>query len=193
MNQLGDGNKIDAEHWLERYGNYLFRYAYSRINRQTEAEDLVQETFIAALRSMENFKQQSSEKTWLTGILKFKIIDYFRKKSRESSVRDSGTFTDNMEDLFDRKGNWKKSPLEWNLSAHELFEKKEFRLVMDDCVAGLKGKTANVFVLRELDGESTENICETLDISQSNCWVILHRARQLIRRCLEINWFVKEA
>jgi len=124
--------------------------------------------------------------------MKFKIIDYFRKMNKENSVRDTGTFTENMEDLFDKKGQWKTKPQEWNLTAQELFEKKEFRGVMDSCVSKLKGKTANVFVLRELDGETTETICELLKISESNCWVILHRARQSIRSCLEINWFEKK-
>lgn len=189
---MDNQKKIDPEHWLELYGNYLFQYAYARVSEQTAAEDLVQETFLGALKTKNNFKHQSSEKTWLTGILKFKIIDYFRKRGRELSLMDSGSFSENMEEMFDKKGNWKEKPLEWNLTAQELFENKEFRHIIDTCVMGLNGNTANVFILRELDGESTEKICETLEISQSNCWVILHRARQMMKKCLDLKWFGKK-
>ena len=97
---------IDPELWVDRYGDYLYAFAQSRLVDRTRAEDLVQETFLSALNSMKTFKGRSSERTWLTSILKHKILDHFRKRRREKTLEDSGVPQDNLQQFFDDKGHW---------------------------------------------------------------------------------------
>ena len=182
--------QLNPEKWVDLYGDYLFRYALFRVNNKNVAEDIVQETFLSALKASDNFKFKSTEKTWLTSILRFKIIDHFRQKGKENTI-----IADNenkIDKLFNKKGKWNVDVPEWRFSAQELFEKKEFMNVFNLCISKLKGKTAYVFHSRELDGEKTETICKDLKITATNCWVMLHRARQNIRYCLEKNWFDKK-
>ena len=105
--QAGGTNlKQNPEAWVDRYGDYLYHFALSRVHNPTVAEDLVQETFLSALRSLKDFKGRSSEKTWLAGILKHKIGDHFRKSVREQPVEDLQTDTESIDAFFDQKGNW---------------------------------------------------------------------------------------
>lgn len=179
----------DPESWVDQYGDYLYAYALSRIQDPSIAEDLVQETFLSALQTRENFKGLSSVRSWLTGILKHKIIDYFRTKNREQPAGDIQNLVDSTDEYFDQKGNWKVSPAEWRVNPTILYEQKEFRNVLYRCLSELSSRLAGAFVLREMDGLTTEEICKVLDISPTNLWVILHRARMVLRRCFEINWF----
>lgn len=184
--------KLNPEKWVDEYGDYLFRYTLIRVRDTNAAEDLVQETFLAALKSSRNFASRSTEKTWLTGILKHKILDYFRKKNQEFPSDQIEHIEQRLEELFDEKGQWKKQPSDWKKNAHQLYEQKEFMAIFYKCMAELKGKIARAFLLRELDGKSTKEICEILDITKSNTWVILHRARMLLRLCLDNKWFGKK-
>ena len=178
----------DPEVWVEEYGDSLYRFALSRIKDPAVAEELVQETFLAALRSRENFKGRSSGKTWMIAILKHKIIDHLRKKNPEESIEDIERFPDTTDDLFNDRGGWQVHPDEWRTTPGKMYEQKEFLDVFYQCLSGLPERLANTFMLREMDGLSTEEICKMLDISATNCWVILYRARMQLRRCLEINW-----
>ena len=192
MNEAGHAENRhipDPETWVDQYGDYLYRFALSRLQDNDAAEDLVQETFLAALHARENFKGRSSVTTWLTGILKHKIIDHLRKESRNQPVEDVEPFTASLDDLFDEKGKWKVGPSKWTANPTELYERKEFWRILKQCLSGLSGRLAQIFRLRELEELSTEEICKVFNISATNLWVILYRARMLLRRCLEINWF----
>jgi len=180
---------IDPELWVDRYGDYLFAFTLSRLVDRTTAEDLVQETFVSALHTVKNFKGHSSEKTWLTSILKHKILDHFRKKQREKSPHDLGVPQDNVQQFFDEKGHWKEGPSKWDTNPKKLLEQKEFLRILHTCLEELSSRVAKTFVLREIEGLNTDEICKVLNISATNCWVILYRARMLLRRCLELNWF----
>jgi len=180
---------IDPELWVDRYGDYLYAFAQSRLVERTTAEDIVQETFLSALSSMKNFKGHSSERTWLTSILKHKILDHFRKRRREKTPNDLRVTQDNLQQLFDDNGQWKQGPSKWASNPNKLLEQKEFLRTLDTCLQELSGRGAKTFVLREIEGLSTDEICKVLNISAANCWVILYRARMLLRRCLELNWF----
>jgi RNA polymerase sigma-70 factor (ECF subfamily) len=177
------------EKWVDMYGNYLYRYALFRVYDANVAEDLVQETFLAALGSFKDFQYRSSIKTWLTGILKHKIIDHFRKTAKEQQMNDIEPNINKLEDLFDRNGHWKIQPAEWDADPEKLYDQKEFIKVFHKCLSELPGRQAGAFILREIVGEKTKEICKILDVSATNCWVLLHRARMYLRRCLEINWF----
>ena len=175
--------------WVDRYGNYLYAFALARLMNKTAAEDVVQETFVSALHSMKGFQGHSSEKTWLTAILKHKILDHFRQKGREGKQQDLETTQDNIRSLFDEKGHWREGPSRWKTNPRVFFEQKEFMRVLFACIEDLSKHVGKAFVLREMEGLSTEEICKVLDVSATNCWVMLYRARTLLRQCLEVNWF----
>ncbi len=174
------------ETWVDTHGDYLYTMALYRVRDEEIAQDLVQETFMAALKSQINFKGRSTEKTWLTGILKHKILDWLRKKYRESAMVELPA--DQDEDWFDRKGHWKNGPAPWAENPEQLLEQKAFLNTVRQCLDTLPTKQARVLSLRTLDNESTEDICKVLDITPTNCWVILHRARALMRKCIQTRW-----
>jgi RNA polymerase sigma-70 factor (ECF subfamily) len=184
-----DRSTLNPEAWVDHYGDYLYRFALSLVRDPSVAEDLVQETFLAALSARKKYAGRSSERTWLTGILKHKIADYFRKKAKEPSGHDIESGMQILDGLFDSQGKWKVKPVEWAANPQELYERQAFMKIFNECLTGLSSRLASVFILREMIGETTEEICKVLDISATNYWVILHRARGYLRRCLEINWF----
>jgi len=184
---MGITDNFDPETWVDRYGDYLYGYALSRIQDLPIAEDLVQETFLAALQSRKQFEGRSALKTWLTGILKHKIMDHFRKKMRESTA-DHPSSIENPDKFFDKKGQWQQAPAKWTANPHTLYEQQEFMKVLQNCLSELPGRLPIIFTLREMMGESTQKICQILDISATNCGVMLYRARIYLRQCLEINW-----
>ena len=183
---MGKAEKINPDLWLDRYGDYLYRYALFRLNDSSLAEDLVQETFLAALKAHDRFEGASSLRTWFVSILKHKIIDHYRKAQRQKTHEERDVGGEFQED-----GKWimERAPSEWGDNPEASFDQKEFYLVLQQCLATLPDRIAHVFSLREIDGMDSKNICKTLDISSSNLWVILHRARSLLRRCLDVNWF----
>jgi len=186
----------DPERWVEEHGDFLFRFALMRLRDPQKAEDAVQETFLAALKGGQKFAGRSSEKSWLAGILKNKIIDYFRKASRETSFTDLQFYSDEESDRFVTDGvgagGWihELGPQEWPKAGEDL-DNELFWRTYRDCASKLPKNVAAVFNFRELDGMESREICELLSISESNLWVMLHRARMALRRCLEMNWFGK--
>ena len=182
--------KPNPDVWVDQYGDYLFRYAQSRVNDTATAEDLVQETFLAALRTYANFDGKSSERTWFVSILKHKIIDFYRKQGRRSKYFESPGVDDSSED-FQENGFWKldNAPGEWGEHPEEELHQKEFIEILRACLKALPRKIAAVFTLREMEGMDSKSICKELEITSSNLWVMLHRARHQLRKCLDVNWF----
>ena len=169
-----------------------------RLRDPAKAEDAVQETFLAALKGGQKFQGRSAEKSWLVGILKNKIFDYFRKAGRETSFTDLEFYRDEESDRFVAdglgEGGWihELGPQEWHRQGESL-DNELFWQTYRDCAGKLPKKVAAVFTMREVDGVESKEICELLGISESNLWVMLHRARMALRRCLETNWFQKQA
>jgi RNA polymerase sigma-70 factor (ECF subfamily) len=188
----------DPERWVDDYGDYLFKFALVRLRDASRAEDAVQETFLAALKGGKSFQGRSAEKSWLVGILKNKIYDYFRKAGRETSFTDLEFYADEESDRFVADGigagGWihDRGPQEWPEPGASL-DRKEFWKSFRDCASKLPRNVNRVFTLREVDGVESREICALLNISENNLWVMLHRARMALRRCLETNWFAKEA
>lgn len=184
----------DCATWLDQHGDYLFKYAVFRLRDNTAAEDVVQETFLAALKAYERFEGRGSERTWLTGILKHKITDHFRRVSREAAIGEDVEEGPEHNEFF-QEGQWSghwdvdHAPTDWHATPAELIERNDFWKVFSDCLSPLPQRTASAFTLREVDGLKSEEICELLNISVNNLWVMLHRARLHLRNCLEINWF----
>jgi RNA polymerase sigma-70 factor (TIGR02943 family) len=186
----GSSSGVNPERWVDDHGDCLYKYALLRVRSPEMAEDLVQETLCAALRTYSNFQGKSSERSWLCGILKNKICDYFRKRGRETCFTDLEFLDDEMSHKFiDQGWNHDLGPAEWKSEAEVFIDRAEFWKVFRDCLSKLPARVADVFMLREMDGMEAAQICEALKISQNNLWVMLHRARMALRECLELNWF----
>lgn len=181
----------DPESWVDRHGDSLYRYALLRLRAADLAADAVQETFLDALRTRESFQGRSNERTWLVGILKHKIVDQLRKSSRERLTKDAVVTSPGAEagGVFDRRGHWRAGPASWNGDPARRMESHEFWETFTACLAKLPRGLADAFYLRELDDLSAEEVRDVLGITPANLWARLHRARSLLRRCLELNWF----
>jgi len=183
----------DPSTWVAQHGDALFRYALMKMRDESQAEDMVQETFLAALKAREKFSGNSSEKTWLIGILKHKIIDHFRKHKREQSSDDIESLTEQLDRQFDHTGHWSIPMRGWQ-EPEQAHEDKEFWKVFAACIAHLPDHLADLFILREVKGLSSEEICKLLEISTTNnMWVMLSRARMRLRGCLDARWFNRES
>ncbi|MBF0485438.1 MAG: sigma-70 family RNA polymerase sigma factor [Candidatus Omnitrophica bacterium] len=182
--------------WVDQHGDYLFRYAMMRLRNRDLAENLVQETFLAALSGKKSFGGRSAERTWMVGILKHKIIDHYRKDFRERPVTDLQTFQieeeQTIDQFYDAMDNPKKYPKDWMPDPAAVLHSKEFWETLHGCMEYLPKRTAHAFAMRELDDRDTTEICKELGISPTNLWVMLHRARLQLRECLERNWFDKK-
>ncbi|WP_299015077.1 sigma-70 family RNA polymerase sigma factor [uncultured Polaribacter sp.] len=179
---------LDTSKWIDNYADYLFNYSISRVNNSDLAKDLVQETFFAGLKSAKNFKGKASERTWLVSILKRKIIDHYRKinsKKGQAEVRM------NFYNDGENEGNWieERVPQSWDNASEKKIETEELRSQIDICIDNLPEKYAMVFRMKTIQEFETEEICKELDISASNLWVMIHRARTQLRKCMEDNWF----
>lgn len=191
---MDDRSLSDPQFWVEQHGDYLFRCALLRVRDKEVAEDLVQETFLAALQAKDRFAGQSSVRSWMVGILKHKAVDRFRKDIREQSVEGLDQVGERLEDdgTFDERGHWKldqTAPMDWPDNPGGSIERKQFWDKLKQCVGKLPPKMAQVFTLREVDEVESEEICKMLNLSSSNLWVLLHRARKHLRQCLEMNYF----
>ncbi|HWE97718.1 MAG TPA: sigma-70 family RNA polymerase sigma factor [Tepidisphaeraceae bacterium] len=176
-----------AGQWLDEHGDALYGYALLRVRRSEVAEDLVQETLLAALAGESRFSARSEQRTWLIGILRHKIVDHFRKSSAGRSQGQSDEAA--SPDLFNERGAWKVAVPAWRGDPHALLERAEFRDVLAGCLAKLPARAAELFWLREAEGVETDALCQELDLSPANVWTMLHRARSRLRECLTLNWF----
>lgn len=180
------------EDWVSQHGDYLFRYAMVKLRDEHLAEDAVQETLLAALQGHKNFSGDSSEKTWLVGILKHKIVDLIRKKVREPTllnVDEPMEFGQDevSESMFDDTGHWVTPCQDWG-NPDKVLEQKRFWELLTACLKRLPPQLAMLYSLREISGMDTEDICKELDITSTNSWVMLHRARLGLKQCFELNW-----
>jgi RNA polymerase sigma-70 factor, ECF subfamily len=183
---------------IESHRRYLLRYALAKLRDGELAEEAVQETLLSALNGADGFAGDASLRTWLTSILKFKIIDCQRRLTAErerfvdvgkhDTDLDDASNTDWFDQFFDATGHWGTQFADW-AQPHAALEQKKLFEVFEQCMDKLPPTAARVFLQREVMGEETEEICKAADITPSNCWVILHRARVSLRECLEINWF----
>lgn len=180
------------EHWLAQHGDFLFRFAMVKLRDEHLAEDAVQETLLAALQGQKNFSGDSAERTWLVGILKHKIVDLIRKKVREPTLVDVDQPLEFAQDevteaLFDETGHWLAPCQDWG-DPDKVLEQKRFWKILNECLKRLPPQLAMLYSLREISGMDTDSICKDLNISSTNSWVMLHRARLGLKQCFEINW-----
>ena len=184
-------HEIDTNQWVDRYGDLMYRYTLLRVRDEGAAEEIVQITFLAALQATQSYAGRSSEKSWLFGILKHKILDYFRE------IKNNKPFDLTPDDDQDPceyvpTGHWKKIPKDWRLDPEKSMENQELSEKLALCLGNLSEKFRQIFVLKELDGVSSEQICKEFNIKPANLWVILHRTRNQLKNCLEVHWFDKQ-
>ena len=186
--------KLDPATWLDRYGDIMFRYALARVRDNATAEDLVQDALLAAIGALDTFKGGSTEQTWLIGILRHKVLDYFRKSAREQPIEvDRNQSSTEREGDFDEQGSWTVPIADWQ-TPEKSVERDEFWQILRGCLDTLPDNLRTVFSLRELDGLETDQLMETLDIStKNNLWVMLSRARKRIQKCLQDKWFARSS
>ncbi len=200
----------DASAWPDEHGDALYRYARLRVGRRELAEDLVQETFLAALQAHGRFRGGATVRTWLLSILRHKIVDHFRRAPTVMPGQGHGSPAGHDGDgdapnsraggqvdpisgrFFDASGHWRKAPAAWKAPDREL-EAREFREVLDGCLDHLPGSLASAFILRELEELDPGELCGVLGLSAGNLRIRLHRARLLLRECLERHGFGAES
>lgn len=202
MDEIKTNTKAgDPAQWVDEHGDALFRFALLRVRDQATAEDMVQETFLAAVKAKQDFAGDSQLRTWLIGILRHKIADHFRKHGRTGLMSDL-TDTDDgkgdssdmvIDQWFDKSGHWRNAPKNWEVNPEEIAQRQEFWKVLQHCMENLPGKSAEAFALRVMEDTDPAEVCKALGITSTNLWVLLHRARARLRACLETNWFGKSA
>ena len=181
-------HKINPNKWIELYSDYLFNYTISRVSDREIAQDLVQDTFLAGLKSMKNFKGEASERTWLISILKRKVIDYYRKIN---SIKGKAEVRMSYNSDTDSEGDWLEQRVAdpFDKTAEDSMQNEELGDAIYNCLSKLPQKQADVFKMKTIQGIETEVICNELNITASNLWVIIHRARTALADCLKENWF----
>ena len=184
-------HSANPQNWVSAHADYLYSFAITRLNDPELARDLVQETFLGALEKLSSFQGRSTERTWLTAILKYKIIDIYRKRSSGKGTLqpslDQGT-----EDVYFNSddGHWKEAqhPKPFGLDDYDPLMNKEFNQILQKCLAKLPALWLSIFSMKHIDDMGTDFICTELNVSASNYWVIIHRAKVNLRACLQKNW-----
>ena len=181
---------VNPHQWVKNHADYLYAYTLSRINDEEQARDLVQETFLAALERVDKFEGKSTERTWLTAILKNKIVDVYRKKSSGLVIADINKETHDPQEYFWEDGHWREDhqPAQFGVEDNDPLHNKEFNKVLQQCMQKLPALWLAVFTMKHMDDESTKVICTELKVSDANFWVIIHRTKLNLRACLQKNW-----
>ena len=179
---------------LERHRPVLLRFAMLQLRNRAQAEDAVQETLMAAIQGAKSFAGKSSVRTWLVGILKHKIVDHIRRSRREEplDLPNAETSLEDFDVLYKEDGHYASVPADWGDPEAALSQRKFFE-ALERCLEGLPNNTARVFMMREVLGIETGEICKELAITATNCWVLLYRARMGLRACLQERWFAMSA
>lgn len=184
-----------VELWVNQYADAMYSWALYKTSNIESAEDLVQDAFLTAYQQFEKFRGDSNPKTWLMSILNHKISAYYRKlyqrqsHSHQSDTSDSGSgiFTT----MFDEYGNWKSDtkPTAWVDNDDSLLDDKDFNAVLSRCLKSLPERSRTVILLKFIEQQKSEMICQELNISVTNLWQLLHRAKLMLRKCIDIKWF----
>jgi RNA polymerase sigma-70 factor (ECF subfamily) len=175
--------------WLDAHGDFLFRFALGRVRDEAVAEDLVQETFLAALKARNRFAGRSEERTWLAGILKHKVFDHYRARSRRHPPAPEPDADPGTDGLFNRLGKWATAPAAWDGDPAELAEQAEFLNVLRGCLRLLPERLRSAVELRQIEQQDGAAVCETLQVTPNHLGVLLHRARLRLWQCLGKKWF----
>ena len=190
MNNMAkiSSNTVRPQIWVEAYHEILFKYALARLRDADLAEERIQETYLAALQSRKGFRGLASEKTWLISILKRKIYDHFRRMGRDRQFKMTFPMEHSGTDVFDSDRMPALRSRIWFSDPSMVYEQKEFLKIIEHALAELPGRTAQAFILREVLELSSREICEFMDISIYNLYVMVHRARKHLKDDLQQKW-----
>ncbi len=179
---------LKPELWVDRYADYLYTYAFNRVNDPELARDLVQETFFAGLRASPNFRGAASERTWLVAILKRKVVDHYRKINSEKGRAEVRMQYRNPEG---EDGVWLEEQVADPAftGQSDALENEELGWALQECISRLSEKHRHAFTQKTILGKDTSVICNEMGIQASNLWVMVHRARVSLMECLNENWF----
>lgn len=184
-----ENNQPDPHKWVEAHADYLYAYARARINDEELARDLVQETFLAALEKLDRFRGESGERTWLTAILKYKVIEVYRKRS--SGLQPEQIEREPEIEFFEpENGHWKDAyaPQALGVEGADPLVHKELAAILQKCLKKLPALWHSVFSMKHMEEMETETICKELKVTPSNFWVIIHRAKLNLRACIQKAW-----
>ena len=190
-------NILEPEKWIDNYADELFRYAMGKTGKTALAEDLVQETFLSALKAKDSFRGQSSERTWLYSILKHTIANYYRKASTRYEVNNAqlgGATEKGFDDYFTQSEDWNDNaaPRNWQINPAAAIENKELAAALDKCLEKLPPNQKQVILLKLVEETDTKIICKELNLSDTNYWILIHRAKLQLRACMEKSWLAKK-
>lgn len=183
--EVQPGGATHPEEWVDRHGDTLYRFALTRLRDAEAAEEVVQETFVAALGARNQYAGKGSEGAWLLGICKRKVVDLVRRRNRPDTGAGGDLGPDPSEAMFDPKGNWRLDPRILKGRPEGALEREEFWQAFRGCLGRLSQRQADAFTLRELEDLTSEEICKKLEVSTSNLWVLLHRARLSLTVCMK--------
>ena len=177
---------LDPSHWAATHADYLYMYALSRLNDEELCRDLVQETFLAALEKLSDFRGESSERTWLTAILKYKVIEVYRKRN-SSWLSAGGSYEPEPEYFEPDNGHWKDAfaPRPMPFDQADPIVHKELAAILKKCLQRLPSLWQCIFSMKHMDEMKAEVICKELKVTSANYWVILHRAKVNLRACIQ--------
>lgn len=183
---------VNPSNWVKLYGDILFSVALQKTNSKELAEDLVQDTFLSAVKALPNYRGETSEKNWLFTILNNKIIDYYRKKGRSQTTEEYLNFTNEIfndglfEDNHIKGKTWQAN---WSTLADAGIDSKDFQKVFAACLNKVPLKMKPIFISKFYDDFTTEELCENYSITTANLWVIIHRVKVILKNCLTQHWF----
>ncbi|MCB1243188.1 MAG: RNA polymerase sigma factor [Verrucomicrobiales bacterium] len=189
--QASGPHTLDPAHWDSAHRDYLINYARRKVNDLGTAEDLVQDTFVSAWKARAGFRGDCSERTWLVGMLRNKIIDHYRYNARRP------TYTETDLERGRHESSTEREPQGWmeKQATHDngsdpvkVTERREFLSRLERAIARLPRSMGQAFRMREVQGCSTEEITRSLNISSGNLWVLIHRAKQALRTQLEAEY-----
>ncbi len=176
---------VSPSRWLDEHGDALYRYAVAMVKDPTVAEELVQDAFVAGLESLPRYRGKSNPRGWLFGILRHKIHDHFRRTLRQKMLDGSA---EAEPDLFDAGGAWLNPPRALPRDPHQLLSDQEFRRTLKLCLDRLPEIQRSVLLMRAFEEMPADEICKELNLSTTYLWVLVHRARNSTRQCLEEGW-----
>lgn len=188
MNNL----KLEFENWVKNFSDEMFSWAFYKTSSKEIAEDLVQETFMAAYQKIESFEGKSKPKTWLFSILNNKIVDYYRLSARTIkktfTINEQSSY-DLTDGLFNEDGEWRNQNINpiWD-DETELLDNSDFNKTLDSCIDDLPAKWKTAIISKYLTDKNTDTICQELEITLSNYWQIIHRSKLFLKKCLETKW-----
>lgn len=178
--------------WFNTYSDDLFRWAYHKTSSKEVSEDLVQETFLSAVKGFDGFKKDSQPKTWLFAILNNKIIDFYRKKAKSINLNGKHTeqkFINQTDSFFDSDQRWtlNREAILWEEETH-ILDDPEFKNVLNSCMGELPKNWKFAITGKYLMNKSSGLICQELKVTPSNYWQIVHRAKLMLKKCIDLNW-----